>query len=165
MKAIRLLAVVSALFAAAALAAPPADAQSSPQNATHTAKRKPATSNAATTAAASGAAATTAAAATATSVALIPPVAPPPPSPLHAPPIEQKCLRALNGACTNPVSVEAARLRAEVVPAVPLSYFGTPAGTIGGDYIPFERFFQDNPRVFGLPTFIFVQPCCVSRTK
>ena len=34
MKAIRLLAVVSALFAAAALAAPPADAQSSPQNAT-----------------------------------------------------------------------------------------------------------------------------------
>jgi hypothetical protein len=96
---------------------------------------------------------------------LIPPVAPPPPSPLHAAPIEQKCLRALNGACTNPVSVEAARLRAEIIPAVRLSYFGTPAGTVGGDYIPFERLFQDNPRVFGLPTFTFVQPCCVSRTK
>jgi hypothetical protein len=158
MKAIRLLAVVSALFAAAALSAPVADAQSSPQNATTTqAKRKPATSNPATTAAAS----TT----TATSVALNPPVAPPPPIPLHPPVIEQKCLRALNGACTDPVSVEAARLRAEIIPAVRLSYFGTPAGTIGGDYIPFERLFQDNPRVFGLPTFIFVQPCCVSRTK
>jgi hypothetical protein len=160
MKTIRLLAVVSGLLAAAALAAPVADAQSSPQNATQTAthsKRKPATANPAATAAATGV--------TATSVALNPPVAPPPPIPLHPPVIEQKCLRALNGACTDPVSVEAARLRAEIIPAVRLSYFGTPAGTVGGDYIPFERLFQDNPRVFGLPTFIFVQPCCVSRTK
>jgi hypothetical protein len=79
--------------------------------------------------------------------------------------IEQKCLRALNGACTNPISVEAARLRAIIIPAVRLSYLGTPAGTIGGDYITFERLFQDNPVLFGLPTFTFVQPCCVSRTK
>lgn len=79
--------------------------------------------------------------------------------------IEQKCLRALNGACTNPISVEEARLRAEIIPAVPVSYFGTPAGTIGGPYIPFERFFQDNPFLYGLPTFTFVQPCCISRTK
>ena len=28
---------------------------------------------------------------------------------------------------------------------------GTPAGTIGGSYIPFERLFRDNPVVFGLP--------------
>jgi hypothetical protein len=79
--------------------------------------------------------------------------------------VEQKCLRALNGQCTNPTSVEAARQRAIIIPAVRVSYFGTPAGTIGGDYIPFERFFQDNPALFGLPTFTFVQPCCTSRTK
>src|SRR3954447_13000614 len=53
--------------------------------------------------------------------------------------VEQKCLRALNGACTNPTSGEAARLRAIIIPAVRVSYLGTPAGTIGGDYIPFER--------------------------
>jgi hypothetical protein len=79
--------------------------------------------------------------------------------------IEQKCLRALNGACTSPIAVEAVRLRAEIIPAVPVSYFGTPAGTIGGPYIPYERFFQDNPLVFGLRTFVFVQPCCVTRSK
>lgn len=79
--------------------------------------------------------------------------------------IEQKCLRALNGACTNPIAVEAVRLRAEIIPAVRVSYFGTPAGTIGGAYIPFERFFQDNPQVFGLPTFVFVQACCTVRSK
>jgi hypothetical protein len=79
---------------------------------------------------------------------------------------KEKCLRALNGACTNPISVEAVRLRAMIIPAVRVSYFGTPAGTVGGDYIPFERFFQDNPIVFGLPTFTLVNPaCCVTRTK
>jgi hypothetical protein len=79
--------------------------------------------------------------------------------------IEQKCLRALNGACADVAVVEAVRLRAEVVPAVTVSYFGTPAGSIGGAYIPFERLFQDNPLLFGLPTFTFVQPCCTTRTK
>lgn len=93
------------------------------------------------------------------------PVAQAPGAQLQVAQIEQKCLRALNGACTNPTSVEAVRLRAIIIPAVRVSYFGTPAGTIGGDYIPFERFFQDNPALFGLPTFTFVQPCCVSRTK
>jgi hypothetical protein len=79
---------------------------------------------------------------------------------------QEKCLRALNGACTNPVVVEAVRVRAMIIPAVTVSYFGTPAGSIGGDYIPFERFFQDNPIVFGLPTFTLVNPaCCVTRTK
>jgi hypothetical protein len=81
-----------------------------------------------------------------------------------APPVE-KCLRALNGDCTNPVVVEAARLRAIIIPSVRVSYFGTPAGTIGGAYIPFERFFQDDPIVFGLPTAVLVQPCCVTRSK
>ena len=79
----------------------------------------------------------------------------------------KKCaLRALNGACTNPVVVELARQRAQIMPAVRVSYFGTPAGTVGGKYIPFERFFQDNPQVFGLPTVTLVNPaCCVTRTK
>jgi hypothetical protein len=79
--------------------------------------------------------------------------------------IEQKCLRALNGACTNPISVESARLRAEIIPAVRVSYLGTPAGTVGGDYIPFERLFQDNPLVFGLRTFTLTFPCCIVRSK
>jgi hypothetical protein len=79
---------------------------------------------------------------------------------------KKKCLRALNGACTNPVVVELARQRAMIMPAVRVSYFGTPAGTVGGRYIPFERFFQDNPQVFGLPTVTLVNPaCCVTRTK
>ena len=86
------------------------------------------------------------------------------PPPVAAEP-KEKCLRALNGACTNPVVVEEARLRAIILPAVRVSYFGTPAGTIGGDYIPFERFFQDNPTLFGLPTNILVTPCCVTRSK
>ena len=79
--------------------------------------------------------------------------------------IEQKCLRALDGSCTDPLAVEAVRLRAEIIPAVRLSYFGTPAGTIGGYYIPFERFFQDNVLLFGLPTNTLVQVCCTTRTK
>jgi hypothetical protein len=37
---------------------------------------------------------------------------------------------------------------------------------VGGRYIPFERIFQDNPQVFGLPTVTLVNPaCCVTRTK
>jgi len=85
--------------------------------------------------------------------------------PAQAMPAEQNCLRALDGACTNPISVEEARLRAIVIPAVPVSYFGTPAGTVGGGGIPFERLFQDNPVLYGLPTFTLVMPCCVTRTK
>ncbi len=34
-----------------------------------------------------------------------------------------------------------------------VSYFGTPAGTVGGQFIPFERLFRDDPVLFGLPTF------------
>lgn len=84
---------------------------------------------------------------------------------VQAPAVQQKCLRALNGACTNPNSVEEARLRAVIIPAAQVSYLGTPAGTIGGDYIPYERFFQDNPPLFGLPTFTLVTPCCTVRSK
>jgi hypothetical protein len=94
-----------------------------------------------------------------------PKVQPKPAVPAQVAQVEQKCLRALNGACTNPIAVRAVTLRAEIIPAVRVSYLGTPAGTIGGPYIPFERFFQDNPLVFGLPTFVFVQPCCTVRSK
>jgi len=79
--------------------------------------------------------------------------------PQNVAPAQEKCLRALDGSCTKPLVVEGARLRAIVVPSVRVSYFGTPAGTIGGDYIPFERLFQDDPKVFGLPTNIFGCPC------
>jgi hypothetical protein len=79
--------------------------------------------------------------------------------------IEPKCLRALNGACTNPAVVDAVTRRAEIIPAVRVSYFGTPAGTIGGAYIPFERLYQDNALLFGLPTFRFAQSCCITRSK
>ena len=76
-----------------------------------------------------------------------------------------KCLRALDGSCTTPGLVEAARQRAIIVPSVRVSYYGTPAGTIGGNYIPFERFFRDNPVVFGLPVSTFT--CCnvIQRTQ
>jgi hypothetical protein len=77
----------------------------------------------------------------------------------------EPCLRALNGACVNTAVVEETRLRAFVIPQVRVSYFGTPAGTVGGAFIPFERLFQDNPTLFGLPTNTFVQACCVTRSK
>jgi hypothetical protein len=78
---------------------------------------------------------------------------------------EQKCLRAFDGSCTNPDMVEAARLRAIIVPSVRVSYYGTPAGTIGGNYIPFERLFRDNAVLFGLPVSTFT--CCnvIQRTQ
>lgn len=77
----------------------------------------------------------------------------------------EKCLRALDGSCTNPAMVESARQRAIIMSSVRVSYFGTPAGTVGGFFIPFERLFRDDPVVFGLPTNVFVQPCCVTRSK
>ena len=86
-------------------------------------------------------------------------------APAKPQPAPEKCLRALDGSCVNPVVAEGARLRAIVVPSVRVSYFGTPAGTIGGAFIPFERLFQDDPVVFGLPTNVFVQPCCITRSK
>jgi hypothetical protein len=139
----RLLATVLGIFIATALLALPADAQNAPQTVPQ--KKRPAAKP------------------PVTPVAAQPAV--PVPSPLQTAQIEQKCLRALNGACTNPISVESARLRAEIIPAVRVSYFGTPAGTIGGSYIPFERLFQDNPLLFGLPTFTLQLPCCVVRSK
>jgi hypothetical protein len=77
---------------------------------------------------------------------------------------QEKCLRALDGSCTNPAMVEAARLRAVIIPSVRVSYFGTPAGTVGGNYITYERFFQDNELLFGLPTSTLTT-CVLCRTK
>ena len=65
----------------------------------------------------------------------------------------QPCLKALDGSCVKGYIVEATRQRAAIIPAVRVSYFGTPQGSIGGPYIPFERLFQDNDVLFGLPTF------------
>lgn len=87
-------------------------------------------------------------------------------TPAAAPAEPPDCLRALfDGKCTNPAMVEAAGVRSIIVPSVRVSYFGTPAGTIGGDYIPFERFFRDNDVVFGLPTFTCAACNVVRRTK
>jgi hypothetical protein len=51
-----------------------------------------------------------------------------------------------------------------------VSYFGTPAGTVGGQFIRFERLFRDDLFLFGLPTVttITVNPdftATVNRTK
>jgi hypothetical protein len=155
MNTLRLLTSVFGILMATALLAAPADAQSAPQGAPKTAaqkRRAPAAKPPETPVAASK---------PVVAEPVILPALPPESTAL----IEQKCLRALNGTCTNPLSVESARLRAEIIPAVRVSYFGTPAGTVGGSYIPFERFFQDNPLVFGLPTFTGVFPCCIARSK
>jgi hypothetical protein len=77
----------------------------------------------------------------------------------------QECLRALDGSCTKPELVEAAGKRAEIMSSVRVSYFGTPVGTVGGNYIPYERFFRDNEIVFGLPTYTCVACNVVQRTK
>ena len=67
-------------------------------------------------------------------------------------------LRALNGKCANPNLVEDAQSRAMIIGTVRNSYFGTPIGTVGGKYIPFERLFRDDPAVFGLPTYTILYP-------
>jgi hypothetical protein len=66
----------------------------------------------------------------------------------------QRCpgLRALDGSCANIALVEIARRRAMILSSQRISYFGTPAGTVGGQFIPFERLFRDDPLLFGLPT-------------
>ena len=81
-----------------------------------------------------------------------------------APAPAQPCLKALNGACVKPEIVEATRQRAVIIPSVRVSYYGTPAGSIGGPFIPFERLFQDNDTLFGLPTAICTT-CITYRSK
>jgi hypothetical protein len=61
-------------------------------------------------------------------------------------------LRALDGTCANVVAVDVARRRAMILSSERVSYWGTPAGTVGDQFIPFERLFRDNPLLFGLPT-------------
>jgi hypothetical protein len=67
------------------------------------------------------------------------------------PPV-QKCLKALDGSCVKTEIAEATRQRAAIISSVRVSYWGTPQGSIGGPYIPFERLFQDNDILFGLPS-------------
>src|ERR1044071_4768732 len=76
----------------------------------------------------------------------------------------QPCLKALDGSCVKTEIVEATRLRAVIIPSVRVSYFGTPAGSIGGPFIPFERLFQDNDALFGLPTAVCAA-CPTFRSK
>jgi hypothetical protein len=84
----------------------------------------------------------------------------------------QRCpgLRALDGTCANVAAVESARRRAMILSTQRVSYFGTPAGTVGGQFIRFERLFRDDLFLFGLPTVttITVNPdftATVNRTK
>jgi len=70
---------------------------------------------------------------------------------------QEKCsgLRAQNGRCADAALIDDAQNRAMIMTTVRNSYFGTPAGTFGGAFIPFERLFRDNPQVFGLPTYTY----------
>ena len=84
----------------------------------------------------------------------------------------QRCpgLRALDGTCANVAAVEIARRRAMILSSQRVSYFGTPAGTVGGQFIPFERLFRDDPLLFGLPTVTTITvdanfKATVTRTK
>ena len=61
-------------------------------------------------------------------------------------------LRALDGTCANALAVDIARRRAMILSSERVSYWGTPAGTVGDEFIPFERLFRDTPLLFGLPT-------------
>ncbi len=90
---------------------------------------------------------------------------PPQASVTAQPQVPQECLRALDGSCTKPELVDAAGRRAEIMSSVRVSYFGTPAGTVGSAYIPYERFFRDNEIVFGLPTYTCATCNVVRRTK
>ena len=79
-------------------------------------------------------------------------------------------LKALDGTCANVAVVEIARRRAMILSSQRVSYFGTPAGTVGGQFIPFERLFRDDPLLFGLPTVTTIGVdtdfrATVSRTK
>ena len=78
--------------------------------------------------------------------------------------LPQPCLRALNGACVRTEIVEATRLQALIISSVRVSYFGTPAGSIGGPFIPFERLYQHNDTLFGLPTAVCAA-CITYRSK
>jgi hypothetical protein len=84
----------------------------------------------------------------------------------------QRCpgLRALDGTCANVAVVEIARRRAMILSSQRVSYFGTPAGTVGGEFIRFERLFRDVPLLFGLPTVTTIAvdanfKATVTRTK
>jgi len=79
-------------------------------------------------------------------------------------------LRALDGTCANVAVVDIARRRAMILSSQRVSYFGTPAGTVGGEFIPFERLFRDVPVLFGLPTVTTITvdanfKATVTRTK
>ena len=62
-------------------------------------------------------------------------------------------LRALSGGCANIQAVQDATDLAMVMTTVRASYFGTPIGSMGGPFIPFERLFSDDMLLYGLPTY------------
>ena len=67
---------------------------------------------------------------------------------------QQQCpsIKAADGKCVDAGMVAAANKRATVVSSGFASYLGTPQGTLGLPFIPYERLFRDDPVVFGLPT-------------
>jgi hypothetical protein len=72
----------------------------------------------------------------------------------QAEPRQRLCsgLRALDGSCAKQKLVEAADARSTIISTVRVSYYGTPFGSIGGQYVPFERLFRGDPLRDGLPT-------------
>ena len=64
-----------------------------------------------------------------------------------------KSIRALDGSCADAVLVDLNSRRSAVISSARTSYVGSPIGTVGAKPIPYERLFQDDPAVFGLPTY------------
>jgi hypothetical protein len=87
------------------------------------------------------------------------------PSVVRVAPPPQRCLRALDGSCTKLAAIEGVRQRAIVFTTMRVSYFGTPAGTVPGG-IDIQRFFRDDPVLYGLPTHVYGPGgCCILRTR
>jgi hypothetical protein len=75
----------------------------------------------------------------------------------HAPASSQEqrqcpSLKAADGSCVDPGLVAAANRRAAIVASQFTSYLGTPMGSVGTPFIPQERLFRDDTRLYGLPT-------------
>lgn len=67
---------------------------------------------------------------------------------------EQQCpsIRAADGSCVDPKLVATANRRAAIVASQFTSYQGTAMGSVGMPFIPQERLFRDDTRLYGLPT-------------
>lgn len=64
-----------------------------------------------------------------------------------------KSIRALDGTCADAALVDINSRRSAVISSARTSYSGSPIGTVGQGPIPYERLFQDDPAVYGLPTY------------